>query len=82
MSDNNSTVETAEREHTCERQHPDDPTACMACVEEESPMLVCDDCGEAFDEIVPAYVHTFTNEDGLPEACGREFRILPRDEAI
>ena len=78
----NLPVETAEREHTCERQHPDDPTACMACVEEEAPMLVCDDCGEAFDEIVPAYVHTFTNEDGLPEACGREFRILPRDEAL
>ena len=80
MQDDNT--ESAVREHTCQNLHPDDPTPCAACVEEEDPMLVCDDCGEAFDNIVAAYTHVFTNEDGLPEACGREFRILPRDEAI
>lgn len=71
-----------ETPHICDTQHPDDPTACPACLEEDPPMLVCDDCGESFDSIVAAYTHTTLNEDDMPEACGREFRIVAQSEAM
>jgi hypothetical protein len=71
-----------EPEHTCNTQHPDDPTPCAVCMAEDPPMLVCRDCGEAFDSILVAYGHTFTNEDGLPESCGEEFYLLLQSEAM
>lgn len=68
--------------HTCDTQHPDDPTACAACIEEDPPMLVCNDCGEAFDDLVAAVTHLTTDPDGLIEACGESYRIEPTSSAL
>jgi hypothetical protein len=48
----------ADLPHTCDTQHPDDPTPCKACNADDPLMLVCRDCGEAFDGIDTAHEHT------------------------
>jgi hypothetical protein len=43
----------------------------------EKMYLVCNSCGEAFDEIETAYSHDYPESD-----CGDSFRIAPESEAM
>lgn len=72
----------AEPAHTCDTQHPDDPTPCAACLSEDPPMIVCNDCGEAFDSIVAAFSHLDPMPNGPALPCGESYRIVPQSEAM
>ena len=69
--------------HRCQTAHPDDPTPCEACAEEDPPMLVCRNCGEAFDTILAAHLHiNLPDEEGFMERCEDDFGIMPQSEAM
>ena len=50
---------------------------------EEKQYLVCDNCGEAFDDIIPAYEHGTADLSGSAGWCGDNgFSIVPESEAL
>jgi hypothetical protein len=55
----------------------------VTLVPDETPFLVCINCGEAFDNITSAYEHGYSDVSGSAGWCGDEgFNIVPESEAF
>lgn len=48
----------------------------------EEPMIVCLDCGEAFDSLEPAYEHEADCSEITGNREGPDYRIVPAAEAM